>query len=322
VHRAGGRLLSLFVSPLTLPVLRALAVGPLRLAGLRKTVGLPPQTTLRGHLAGLVEVGAIARCIRAEARNATDYELAPMGRDLLEVASSLEVWLERSPDGPGGLADPTAKGAIRALVDGWGSRMMRALAARSLSLTELDKLISDLNYPALERRLASMRMAGLIAPSPGAGTRTPYSVTEWGRQAVVPLAQATRCERIHLPAETAAPAPVDIEAAFLLAMPLAVLPRGAGGWCQLRVERRSGVGPAAGVRVDVEAGRVVSCISRLDPRPRNWATGSARCWFEAIDAGDPSQLQLGGGNRLAENLVEGLHRALADDPRAVPLAGV
>ena len=40
--------------------------------------------------------------------------------------------------------------------------MMRALAARPMSLTELDSGITELSYPALERRLSSMRIAGLV----------------------------------------------------------------------------------------------------------------------------------------------------------------
>jgi DNA-binding HxlR family transcriptional regulator len=315
-HRAGGLVLSLFVPPLTLPVLRALSAGPMRLAALRQRVGLPAQTTLRGHLSGLVEVGAIAKRMQPESRYAMDYELTPFGRDLLEVADSLEIWLGRASDGPIRLDSGTAKGAVRALVDGWGSQMLRVLAARPLSLTELDKLISDLNYPALERRLASMRMAGLVKAREAVGARTPYGITDWGRRSIVPLAKATRCERIHLRGETEAPAPMDIEAAFLLAMPLATVAPTAGGWCQLQVEHGAGRGRTVGVRVDVEAGRIVSCVSRLDPKPRSWATGTARRWFEAIDAGDPSQLRFGGGDRLPENLIASLHTALvsAADP--------
>jgi DNA-binding HxlR family transcriptional regulator len=311
-HRAGGRVLSFFVPPLTLPVLRALDTGSLRLAELRQQVGLPAQTTLRGHLSSLVEVGAIAKCVRAQSRYATDYELTAVGRDLLEVADSLEAWLDLAPGGAIAVGGGTAKGAVRALIDGWGSRMMRVLGAGPLALTELDKQIPALNYPALERRLASMRMAGLVEANEAIGARTPYSVTDWGRKAIVPLAKAIRCERIHLRGATVAPTPVDIEAAFLLAMPLVVLPDEAGGWCQLQVERNGGGNPA-GVRIDVEAGRIVSCVARLNPEPRSWATGSAQLWFEAVSASDPSRLRLGGGDLLPESVVHGLHAALSSD---------
>jgi DNA-binding HxlR family transcriptional regulator len=283
----------------------------MRLAELRQRVGLPAQTTLRGHLGSLVEVGAIAKCVRPQGRFATDYELTPMGLELLEVADSLEAWLGLAPGGAIGLDSGTAKGAVRALVDGWSSQMMRALGTGPLSLTELDKLIPDLNYPALERRLASMRMAALVEANESIGARTPYSVTEWGRKAVAPLAKAARCERIHLPHETTALDPVDIEAAFLLTMPLVSLPPRTGGWCQLQVEPGIDGAEPAGVRIDVEAGRVISCVSRLDPKPRSWATGSPRVWFEAVSAGDPSRLQFGGADRLPESVIHSLHEALA-----------
>ena len=78
--------------------------------------------------------------MKPASRYAMDYELTPLGGDLLEVADSLETWLRLAPDGAIGLDSGTAKGAVRALVDGWGSQMLRVLAARPLSLTELDKL--------------------------------------------------------------------------------------------------------------------------------------------------------------------------------------
>jgi DNA-binding HxlR family transcriptional regulator len=310
-QRAGGRALSLFVAPLTLPIVRALGARPMRLAELRQWVGLPAQTTLRGHLADLTEVGAIVKRAHPETRYAVDFELTPMGRDLLEVAGTLDAWLGLAPGGSMRLGSGTAKGAVRALVDGWCSEMICALAARSLSLTELDRGISDLNYPALERRLVNMRMAGLIESNRAAGARTPYLVTDWGRRAVMPLARAARCERLHMTNQTKEPAPVDIEAAFLLAVPLAVLPDGAEGRCEVRVESGRGPVPPIVVQVEIERGRVVSCVSRLERRPRSWAAGSAGRWFEAINEGDPTQLRLGGGGGLAVSLVRGLHAALA-----------
>ena len=60
---------------------------------------------------------------------------------------------DNAPEGPLALGSSTAKSAIKALVEGWGTNMIRALAARPLSLTELNGLISGLSYPSLERRL-------------------------------------------------------------------------------------------------------------------------------------------------------------------------
>ncbi len=57
---------------------------------------------------------------------------------------------------------------------------MGDLAFKPMSLTELDSAIAELSYPALERRLSSMRMANLIEARPSRGTRIPYAVTGVG----------------------------------------------------------------------------------------------------------------------------------------------
>jgi DNA-binding HxlR family transcriptional regulator len=310
--RVGGRVLSVLATPLNLLILRALADRRLRLADLRKATGLPAQTTLRGHLANLGEIGVLRKRPTQQMPYAVENELTPMGRDLLGVSDRLELWLRQAPDGPISLESGAAKGAVKALVDGWGSKMMRALAARPLSLTELDSLISDFSYPALERRLSSMRMAGLVEAQPSLGVGTPYAVTDWARRGVAPLVAATHCERVHMGAKTAPLTQIDIETAFLLAMPLVGLPERAEGSCQLAVDASPDVARRpAGVTVKIGGGKVVSCVSRLEPKPGAYAIGSPGKWFHAISEGNIEQLRFGGGQELAENLVSGLHAALS-----------
>jgi DNA-binding HxlR family transcriptional regulator len=281
----------------------------MRLAELRKATGLPAQTTLRGHLTTLAEMGMLSKRPTERMPYAVENELTPMGRELLCVGQRLEAWLGQAPDGPISLEGAAAKGAVKALIDGWGSTMMRALAARPQSLTELDSLISGLSYPALERRLSSMRIAGLVEAQSSRGAGTPYAVTGWARRGIMPLAVASRCERRHMRGETTPVNQGDIEAAFMLATPLVGLPAAAMGSCQLQVERREG--ESAGVRVRVEGGRVVSCVSGLEPPPGAYVAGSVSSWFDAVDAGSIGPLRLGGGGRqLTEGLVLGLHTAL------------
>lgn len=312
--RVGGRALSVLANPLNFLILRALADRPMRLAELRKATGLPAQTTLRGHLANLSEIGVLAKRPTQQMPYAVENDLTPVGRALLEVADHLETWLQRAPDGPISLESGAAKGAVKALVDGWGSRMMRALAAQPLSLTELDRLIADLSYPALERRLSSMRMAGLVAAQPSRAGGTPYAVTEWGRRGIAPLAAASHCERAHMRRNSAPVTQIDIETAFMLAMPLVGLPENAEGSCQLEVEAGYDVARRpAGVRVTVERGRVVSCVSRLESKPGAYAVGSARRWFNAVSEGNIAQLRFGGSRELAQGLVSGMHSALVND---------
>jgi DNA-binding HxlR family transcriptional regulator len=306
--RAGGRALTVLATPLNFQVLRALTDRPMRLAELRKATGLPAQTTLRGHLAALSELGVLAKRPTQQTPYSVEHALTPMGDDLLAVAGRLDIWLSQAPDGPISLESGAAKGAIRALVDGWDSTMLRVLAANPLSLTELDSAIPELSYPALERRLSSMRIAGLVEAQKTAGPGTPYTVTEWARLGVAPVAAASHCELTHMGSAGAPVTTLDIEAAFLLAAPLVGLPERSAGSCQLEVEASPKVVPApAGVQVTVERGKVVACDSRLEPKPSAFAAGPAIRWFNAVSYGKFAQLRFGGSGQIAEDVVQGLH---------------
>lgn len=283
----------------------------MRLAELRRATGLPAQTTLRGHLAGLEKIGALSKQPTQRMPYAVENALTPMGEDLLQVAGALERWLARAPERPISLESGAAKGIVKALVDGWESTMMRCLALRPMSLTELDREIAELSYPALERRLSSMRMAGLIEACPATGSGTPYTVTEWARRGVAPLAAAGRCERIHMGNRAAPATRLDVEAAFLLATPLVGLPEETNGTCQLEVEPTPGEqSDQSGVRVEVREGKVVACDCELDGDRSSYAAGTTRTWFTAIKEGTLEELHFGGGSRFAETLVLGLHASL------------
>lgn len=301
--------MTVLATPLNLLILRALADRPMRLAELRRATGLPAQTTLRGHLASLGEIGVLEKRPTQQMPYAVESELTPMGRALLGVADRLEAWLRQAPEGSLSLESGSAKGVIKAFVDGWGSTIMRGLATRPMALTELDRRIPDLSYPALERRLASMRMAGLIEALPSRGTGTPYTVTEWARRGVAPLAEAGQCEMLYMQDLAAPVTEIEIEAAFMLSTPLIGVSSDVAGCCQLQVEAEP-AHPVAGVTVRVDRGKVVSCESRLEPSPGAFAVGSTAKWFSAVNDGAIGELRFGGGRHLAEALVQGLHDAL------------
>jgi DNA-binding HxlR family transcriptional regulator len=315
--RAGGTVLSLVAAPLSVPILRAHLEGSLRLPDLRERIGGAAQTTLRGQVGNLRGIGALERQVRSGMPYTVENELTDVGRGVLAVAEAVEAWLRRAPQGPIPLGSESAKGAIRALVGGWGSTMLRALAARPLSLTELSSVISDHSYPALERRLSAMRAARQLElrPSGGRGAK-PYGVTEWTRQAVGPLVAAGRCECRHLAATTDPLTRIDIEAAFLLSVPLVDLEVTRSGSCLLAVD----TGPVqsaestdrlAGVHVEVESGAIAACNSRFESDPATWALGSVSAWVDAILEGRSSRLRIGGEQgKLAEDLIRRLHASL------------
>lgn len=311
--RAGSAVLMLISVHLNVLILRALADGPLRLAELREEVGGPAQSTLRGNLAKLTEIGALRRRGRSDKPSVLEYELMPLGRDLLMVADAVEAWLGLAPEEPMALDSTGAKVAIKALVGGWTSTIVRALAARPLTLTELDKLIDGCTYPALERRLSAMRLAGQLGLSDNEdGKGRHYTVGPWLRQAIGPLSVAARCERKHLASTTAPIARIDIESAFLLVAPLIDLCDAVSGFCQLTVEA---VDPGsrrawAGVQMTVEDGSLRSCVTRLEPQPANWAAGTSLAWLGAVIERDVEQLRFGGDVDLGREIVKGLHDAL------------
>lgn len=315
--RAGGTVLSLIAAPLSVPILRAHLEGPLRLPDLRERIGGAAQTTLRGQVGNLRGIGALEGCVRSGMPYTVENELTPVGLGVLSVAEVVEAWLALAPQGSIPLGSESAKGAIRALVGGWGSTMLRALAARPLSLTELSSVINDHSYPALERRLSAMRAARQLEPRPdGDRGSKPYGVTEWTRRAAAPIAAAGRCEYKYLVHSTSPLMRIDIEAIFLLSVPLADLDVTHSGACLLAVDTGSGdpgqpTDRLAGVHVEVEEGTIATCSSRLEYDPQTWVLGSTSAWVDAILEGKTEWLRIGGERvMLAEELVQRLHTSL------------
>jgi DNA-binding HxlR family transcriptional regulator len=307
----GLRVLTTLATPLNYLVLRALGKRPMRLAELRQATGLPAQTTLRGHLASLIEIGALSKRPTSQMPYAVENELTSMGHEMLAVADRLETWLNQAPEAPSSLTNGSARGIVKAFVDGWGSTMLRGLGGGPMSLTELDRRIAELSYPALERRLSSMRMAGLVKACDGPGASTPYTVTEWARRGVGPLVASGRCERHHMRNRAAPITREDIEAAFMLSLPLVGLPAETSGSCQLEVDADpADAREQVGVRVTVERGAVVACESDPGPTNEDFASGPAEQWFDAVSVGSENELRFGGG-RVAVGVVSGLRSALS-----------
>lgn len=312
--RAGGTALTLLASPLNLEVLRAVGEGPQPLQELMRRLGFPPRSTARLYLRGLVELGAVERRAR-KSPTSVDYEITPAGRALLEVAAALQAWLDRSPGGGAELGSTAAKSAIKALVEGWGSNIVRALSTRPLSLTELNRLIPRISYPSLERRLTAMRQVGLLKVASSAGRSSPCTATDWMRLAVPPVAAAIGWERQFAPGTTPDLRRLDVEAAFLLLIPLIDLPEALSGRCRLAVEVDDGASPTpAGVVVSIAHGEVVGCIPSLETEAEGWARGSMAAWLHGCDGGPADGLELGGEARLAKAMIRAIGRT-TDKPQ-------
>lgn len=314
--RAGARALTLLSMPLNVQVLTALEDGPKSLSDLRRAADSPPPTTMRGNLRSLTELGVVERRRRNKFPGNTDIALGPAGRDLLPVARAVDEWLALGPHGSIGLGTLAARSPLKALIEAWSHNVVRAIAARPLSLTELDSVITSLSYPSLERRLVAMRDVGLIAACAGNGRGTPYAAADWLRRAVAPLAAAAQWERRHIPEASSSISRLDIEAAFLLAVPMLTLPSELSGTCRLAVRMLSGgEHDYAGVVVDIRDGVVVSCTSRLAGRADAVITGSTRAWLRAVIEREPTLLEHSGDRELRADFVDGLHGAFLRAPQ-------
>ncbi len=306
--RAGAFGMSLLADSLNVSVLEALASGPLDLPTLRRAAGKPAPTTLRTHIRELSGLGLLDRRISPGFARSVSHELTQSGRELLTAGSLFRRWLDSSPDGAVPLESPAGKRTIRALADGWSTTILRALAAKPLSLTELDQSIVGANYPALERRLAAMREAGQIAPVSGEGP-TRYGLTRWMREAVAPILAVTGWEdrRGFEPADRLAR--IDTEGIFLLAVPLMEAPGSLQGTCRLAIEVENGRTPEqAGVVVCLDEGRAISYRSDQRTEAPAWATGSIEAWARAIGLGQESEIAVGGDRLLSSTVVAGLSR--------------
>lgn len=318
--RAGSRVLAVFEHPLNTRILRAHADGPQRLTELQEKISWSAQTTVRAAVSNLRGIGALSKERVGNKPHAIATALTSAGEEMLFVADEVETWLGLCPDGPIAPDSEEAKGAVKALSGGWSSTLMRALANRPFTLTELDSLIPGVSYPALERRISWMRTTGQIEPVEKEGRGTPYTVTDWLRRAIAPLCAAGRCERRHL-AEASAPiTSIEVEASFLLAIPLAPLPKNVGGSCMLATQTDLSEPDEkdprlVGVTVEVARGEVVSCAPKVSARPKTWAVGTPETWLDVVIDGRFEDLRLGGANpQLPLALIAGMHFALFGDP--------
>lgn len=295
-------------------MLRAHADGAQRLGALLERIDWAAEATLRGSIATLRQAMALEKRPAKGARNAVATVLTEAGEEMLAVSQALERWLGQCPNGPVSISDERVKVVVKALAGGWSSALMRELAVTPRSLTELSSLIPGVSYPSLERRIGWMRSSGQIAALPKEARGTPYAPTDWLRGAVAPLCVAGRCERRHMPD----PPPitdVEIEAAFLLSLPLVQFPRTAHGRCLLASHtdgpRTGGRYPGlAGVTVGAIVGELASVEVSTAPEPATWAIGRSDAWLDAVIDGRVENLRIGGINpQLAVNLVQGLHNA-------------
>jgi hypothetical protein len=244
----------------------------------------------------------------------TSLRASPSGEDLLFVGFVLERWLSECPDGALELG-PDAAPTLSALLGGWSSTAIHALAAEPLSVTEATAAVGVLSEEAVGNRIDEMESVGLLAVVFGKDNEERFAPTAWLRTATAPLAAAARQEKRHPPGDTAPIAAMDVETAFHLTLPLLELPEEISGSCALAVELDEGVVPSpAGVTVEVDSGQVVACKQGLDENVDARAVASAADWLDTVIEAEAKRVRSGGERRLARELLRELHQTLFGVP--------
>lgn len=313
---AGSSAMGVFAHSLNGKVLRAHANGALRTGDLEEMLPWAPQTSLRLAVSDMRKLGTLIKVEPADGARGAANELTASGDELLPIGISLESWLLRCPTGPLALAGDGGPSAVKALIGGWDSTIVRELSERPLTHTELCLEIPAHSYPAIGRRLRKLRAARLVLAMTLREDGIPYDVSDWLRHGVAPLSVAGRWERSHMVLPTSANARLDVEATFFLAMPLLALARGTTGVCTLAVLTSADGGAeserqVAGVTIGMKNGIVVSCVPSDDSEPATWALGTPDAWLEAVIEGRTDGLRLEGKNPgLPLQIIREMHKVL------------
>jgi DNA-binding HxlR family transcriptional regulator len=252
------------------------------------------------------------------ARSKVKMKITPAGREAIFVGRVLGRWLASAPEGPLALGDPEAGVTLAALVLGWSSTVSHAMARGPIGLSELSRVVDSLGPEIVEERAKALVDAGLAEARPGPGGEILYTVTEWAGEATAPLAAAARMEHRHPLPDTVPADALDVEAAFLLTLPLLELPEHLAdqlnGSCRLVVEVEGGsASHLAGVTAHVASGQV-TVAPVLDEDADAWATASAEDWLDTVIEPDAKRVRTGGDRLLASVLLDTLHRTLFGVP--------
>jgi DNA-binding HxlR family transcriptional regulator len=241
--------------------------------------------------------------------------ILPSGEEMLFIAFTIEQWLQKGPGGAVRIDSERARKTIPALAEGWSSTLVHALAVQPRTLPELEREIEALGRSALREQLEAMREVGLVDARPGDGEGALYAVTDFLRAATAPLAAGARFERRYAPAHTPHITPLDVEAAFLLALPLLRLPPDVDGVCRLVVDVPVHGEPVpTGAMARVEHGRIAAVSTELREECDALLEGPPTAWLDAVIEPLSSRLLPEGDEDLAAAVLAGLHEALYGVP--------
>lgn len=245
------------------------------------------------------------------------YQVSDGGREMLFVAFVAERWLQRAPDGPIPFDSRETEQVITTLAEAWNATVVHVLSRGPQTFEELHAATAGISRQEVRRHLSAMQKARQVEPLPDEGEGTKYVVTEWLQAGIAPLIASARLERRN-PKENMAPIdPLDVEAGFMLSLPLVKLPKELSGVCRLGLNlSEDDGGSLTGVTAEIDQGQVISCKAGLEGSANAWAAGSANDWLDTVIEPDAERVRTGGDRWLTRALLSELHTTLFGIPVA------
>lgn len=260
--------LELLVEDWSLPVLRALMVGPRRPSELEARLPGLPHSALMRRLGDLHDRGLARREHRSSLNPQTTYELTTPGRRILDVAAAAErwerLWTPGQADGHAGLA---------LIADEHTREILLALAAEPLSPSDLERRV-PLSRSPLRKRLGTLTRSRLLDRHTDGG-RVSYEVTDSARDlALIAVAAARWAWEWERPEQP--PNAEDVASTLHLFAPVAQLPADLGGVCRMHIGDGSVVHLAANGR------RIVALAAAPREQPHAVCRATEHEWCDAL----------------------------------------
>jgi DNA-binding HxlR family transcriptional regulator len=298
----------------SISILRQLSSGPLDSTELLERVEFVSRSTYFERMRDLEELSLIGRERRGDVPPVAECRLTPHGGQLLPVASRLDAWLADAPAGPLKLGEAYATATVKALAVAWGSTLLRWMAERPRTLTELERLVNNFGYRKLERIVRDLVKAGLVERAAIQERLSPFGLTDWARRSAGLLTAAMRWERHEIAKRSAPVSPTEAEGVLLLGLPLIELSSDANGTCALLVDadapREERLGGAV---VGLVEGRPVSWsaageaeVHAIEREADCWVRGPTLAWLRTHIETPHAVLRAGGDTDLAMSVMAAL----------------
>ncbi len=235
------------------------------------------------------------------------------GEERRRAAAVLELWLKACPTGPLAIG-PEAEPVVSALAEGWSSTAIHAVAAGPATVAEAAEK-PDRELASMSAAFAAMESVGLIASVSEADGEERREATDWLRRAIGPLAATARLEAREGRDDATPIDELDVEAAFLLSLPLVKeLPVEMSSACRLTVTVPGRRPRLAGVAVLIDRGEIVSVTTDLTIWSETFASGAALDWIDTLIDPSAAKLDVSGSLEVPLALLDGLHEALFGVP--------